>query len=129
MDDNIKKYLTTAFYHLEEAKSMLESGFLNGAVNRAYYAMFTAVHAALFPHGILAKSHSGAHNKFRELYLKNGLLPKELNQMLSAVFELRQEVDYDFEIMEDKEVAKEAVGYAEHFCTSINEFLEKHEKL
>lgn len=116
MSEEVRKYLQKASSHLDDAKFMLENGKLGSAVNRAYYAMFTVVQAALFPHGIFTKSHTGAHTKFRELYLKNGLLPMELNRMLSAVFELRQEVDYDFEMLEDREVASEAVGYAERFC-------------
>ncbi len=116
MKEEVKKYMLKAFAQLEEAELMLENGMLNGAANRAYYAMFSAICAALFIHGVSAKSHSGAHAKFRELYLKNNLLPTELNYMLTAVFELRTGADYDIEILEDKRCGIQSCRARPKFC-------------
>ncbi|MBI5914942.1 MAG: HEPN domain-containing protein [Bacteroidetes bacterium] len=125
MKEELEKYFRKASAQLEEAELMLERGMLNGAANRAYYAMFSSICAALFVHGIFTKSHSGAHGKFRELYLKSNLLPIEFNHMLTAVFELRTGADYDIEILEDKEVATEAVDFAKQFCGAVRELLIK----
>jgi uncharacterized protein (UPF0332 family) len=43
MDDLLKRARQAA----QSARTLLESGDPNGAVNRAYYAMFYAAHAAL----------------------------------------------------------------------------------
>jgi uncharacterized protein (UPF0332 family) len=44
----------------QSARTLLESGDPNGAVNRAYYAMFHAAHAALEHRGIeIASSKHG----------------------------------------------------------------------
>ncbi len=126
MIEEVKKYQAKTDSLLNNAQFMLENGMLDGAVNRAYYAMFTAIRAALFPHGIFTKSHTGAHTKFRELYIKNALLPVELSKMLSTVFEWRQEVDYDFEILEDQDVAKKAIEFGQFFCSAVFEILEKN---
>ncbi len=125
MKEELLVYFQKASYNLEEANDMLGLQRLNGALNRAYYAVFVAVQAALFAQGIRTKSHSGAHGKFRELYIKTGLLPVELNDTISMVFELRQAVDYDLVIFAQTEEAAQAVRAAEQFVVAVKDFLLK----
>ena len=45
-----KRYLAKAERALDSARLLLEDGDIEGACNRAYYAMFDAAHAALLRH-------------------------------------------------------------------------------
>ncbi len=124
MKEEVSKYLNRAELHLKDARLLLAANSINGAINRAYYAMFAAIQAALFPHGKPTKSHSGAHSKFREIYIKTNLLPSELNKLLSTVFELREEADYDDEIFTETEMGEKALQSAEIFVNSIKEYFQ-----
>lgn len=85
--------------------------------------MFNAVLAALFTKDIFTKSHTGAHSKFRELFIKTQQLPSELSLSLSTVFDLRQRADYDYDEVEQLEIAEKALELAEGFVQAIQVFL------
>ncbi len=52
-------------------------------VNRSYYAVFYALTVLLYEKDHLnTKSHSGTHAKFRELYIKTGILSVEVSYWL-----------------------------------------------
>lgn len=80
----------------QSARTLLASGDLNGAVNRAYYAMFYAAHAALEHRGVETASskHGTLVRRFGEHLVKTGILPRALGTSLNAVLELRQKADY-----------------------------------
>lgn len=90
---------------LHQSEIMRAAAEPSGTINRAYYAMFTAIQALLFERGVFTKSHNGAHNKFRELFIKTEIFPIDLNDKLRIAFELRQAVDYDFEDDTDLQTA------------------------
>ena len=56
--------LTRAKETLDEAKILLDSNKLPGAVNRIYYAMFYAATALLLAHGISSTKHAGIISLF-----------------------------------------------------------------
>jgi uncharacterized protein (UPF0332 family) len=80
----------------QSARTLLASGDLNGAVNRAYYAMFYAAHAALEHRGveIASSKHGTLVRRFGEHLVKTGILPRALGTSLNAMLELRQKADY-----------------------------------
>ena len=45
--------------------------------------------------GIDTKHHSGIISEFRRLYIKTGILDKALSPTITALFNIRQESDYD----------------------------------
>ena len=68
------------------ARALLNLGDVDGACNRAYYAMFDAARAALLASGSpvrpdIGKTHSGLINTFSEHLIKNGPVPKELGRL------------------------------------------------
>ena len=126
MSEELIKYFKRADSLLDDADLLMRNGKYNSAVNRAYYAIFAAIQAALTHHGIIAKSHTGSHSKFRELYIKQNLLPIELNEFLTIVFDMRQEADYNFDESPDEIGASEAVDMAEKFCAHIKSYFEKN---
>jgi uncharacterized protein (UPF0332 family) len=81
---------------VQSAKTLLSTGDRNGAVNRAYYAMFYAAHAALAHREVEAASskHGILVARFGEHLVKTRLLPRSLGTSLNQMLELRQKADY-----------------------------------
>jgi len=81
------------------AKLLLDAGDIDGACNRAYYAMFDAARAALLWSGALAdaaatKTHSGLISAFSLHIIKTGRLPISLGKALNRAAEIRLIADY-----------------------------------
>lgn len=83
----LNKIILKAEDYLESSKSSFRNEFFNAAVNGAYYTIYHAVQALLFVSESNTKTHNGAHAKFRELYIKTGILDKTLNTCLQRSFE------------------------------------------
>jgi uncharacterized protein (UPF0332 family) len=83
---------------LASANANLREGDMDGAVNRAYYAMFNVARAALLRAGIseseLPRSHSGVIAAFGEQAVKIRRLDPELGRALSKTESLRVRADY-----------------------------------
>jgi uncharacterized protein (UPF0332 family) len=81
------------------AKLLLDAGDVDGACNRAYYAMFDAARAALLWSGAPAdvaatKTHSGLISAFSLHIIKTGRLPVSLGKALNRAAEIRLIADY-----------------------------------
>ncbi len=127
MNANTQKYLQKSSDCLSDATYLLEDHRLEAACNRAYYAIFDSIQALLINENIVVKTHQGTHSKFRELFIKTGILPTSLSETLAEIFNLRQGGDYDndFEIIEPD--AKAIIQEAYNFVHTIVNFLEKVE--
>ena len=82
------------------ARVLLELGDVDGAANRAYYAMFDAAQAALVRSGVpvadaLGKTHRGVINTFSAYLVKDGPVSKELGRQLKRAEEMRLVADYN----------------------------------
>ncbi|TVQ65994.1 MAG: HEPN domain-containing protein [Oceanospirillales bacterium] len=112
------------------AKTLLDIGDVDGATNRAYYAMFDAARAALIlsdaPVGYdISRTHSGLIGAFGNYLVKNGPLSKEVGRLLNRAHEVRLVADYNDDSVHISD-AKEIVNQAEYFISAIqNEFFEK----
>lgn len=84
---------------LVSAKLLLDSGDVDGACNRAYYAMFDAARAALLciqspVLAEVARTHSGLITAFSLHLVKPGLIAVEHGRSLNKVEDLRLIADY-----------------------------------
>jgi uncharacterized protein (UPF0332 family) len=105
------------------ARALLNLGDVDGACNRAYYAMFDAARAALLASGApvrpdIGKTHSGLINAFSDHLIKNGPVSKELGRMLKRAEEIRLVADYKGDSVELSD-AQELVGQAETFVAAM----------
>ena len=108
---------------LDAARVLLEAGDYKGSANRSYYAVFHAMRSVLAFDGIDMKHHSGIISEFRRLYIKTGILDKSLSPIISVLFNIRQDSDYDdFFIISKSEVA-EQIANAEYFLNAVLQFL------
>lgn len=105
------------------ARALYGMGDMDGACNRAYYAMFDAAKAALRCSGApvsadVARTHSGLIKAFGLHLVKSGRLPLELGRAINRAEDLRLLADYTGEPV-DKEQADWAVESADRFVATI----------
>jgi uncharacterized protein (UPF0332 family) len=105
------------------ARVLLELGDMDGAANRAYYAMFDAARAALLASGApvtsdVGRSHSGLIGAFGNFLVKNGPVSREVGRLLNRAHEIRLVADYNGASVEPSD-AKGMVEQAETFVTTM----------
>jgi uncharacterized protein (UPF0332 family) len=94
-----EQYLAKAERALTSARLLLRNGDVDGACNRAYYAMFDAAQAALLRHraGLNpaeTRTHSGLITAFGQHLIKTGIIAPELGRALNQVERIRRLADY-----------------------------------
>ena len=105
------------------ARALLDLGDVDGACNRAYYAMFDAAPAALLAAGApvqpdLGKTHAGLIAAFGLQLVKNGPITKELGRLLKRAEEIRLVADYKGDSVE-LEDARQMVRQAAIFVDAM----------
>lgn len=110
---------------IHAAESLIDTCNYKSAANRSYYAIFHAMRAVLAFDGIDMKHHSGVISEFRRLYIKTGVFDTELSQIISLLFDVRTDSDYDDFYVVSKEETIEQYENAKHFLDVINEYLEE----
>lgn len=108
---------------LASAKLLLDSGDVDGACNRAYYAMFDAARAALLwvnapVPAEVARTHSGLITAFSLHVVKPGLVAIDHGRALNKVEDLRLIADYRGDPV-TKENAAWALEQAQAFLAAI----------
>ena len=122
--DLSKLRLENARTLLDSAQLLIKAGDFKSAANRSYYAVFAAMRACLALLGIDHKKHSGVMSDFRLHFVKTGKLRSELSDILSELFEVRTQSDYnDFYVISKSEVLKQLEN-AKVFVWETEAFLE-----
>ena len=126
-EDYINYRIQRAKETIKEVDVLIENKFWNTAINRMYYACFYAVGALLVKHKIEVLSHSGCRQKFGQLFVLTGKIPKHLGKHYSELFEKRNKGDYndffDFDeeiVMRLYEPSKELIKCIEELLTRNN---------
>jgi uncharacterized protein len=109
------------------AKLLFDAGDLNGACNRAYYAMFDAARAALLAgkepvKSEVIKTHSGLIAAFSLHLIKPGRIPLQYGKSLRQMDQIRLIADYSDEEI-DRETASSAIEQADHFVSAVGGYL------
>jgi len=118
-----KELFTKAQTAAASARILLNAGDVDGACNRAYYAMFDAARAALLASGIdestvNTKTHSGLISKFSLELVKSGQVSVELGKSLNKVEDLRLMADYKGDSILEED-ANWAVNQADIFVETL----------
>jgi uncharacterized protein (UPF0332 family) len=107
---------------LRSARLGLEDGDSDGAVNRAYYAMFNIARAALLSGGVPEEGLPVAHKEliaaFRQYAVQTGQIDRDLAGALSRSQALCAQAD-DGRTELDAKAAADAVQRAESFVLTI----------
>jgi uncharacterized protein (UPF0332 family) len=118
-------------YRLESAREMLRDahvlqnneGSPVSIVNRAYYSIFYAALALLVTADTEPNKHTGVLAKFDELFVRQGIFPKEMSRIIHHAFDMRQAGDYQKSKVITEEKASEVLDSAEKFVKAIEERL------
>ncbi|MBX9782531.1 MAG: HEPN domain-containing protein [Chitinophagaceae bacterium] len=119
----IQYRIKRAVNSLAAARSLLNNGHYDAAVNRLYYACFYAVNAVLLTKDIKVKSHAGVKQVFGEFFIKPGIIHKNEGRFYSILFNYRQDSDYlDFAEV-SKEFTEELTNEADTFVQVLINYL------
>ena len=110
---------------LKSAKILLDSHDYKGAANRSYYCVFHCMRSIIALEGMDFKKHSGLIAYFRKEYIKTGKLDVSLSDIITDVFQIRTESDYDDYYVVDKTEVEEQIKNAEYFMQQTKKYLEK----
>lgn len=91
--DYIRYRIERADETLLEVRSHLSNGFWNTAINRMYYACYYAVSALLVKNKVEVSSHAGVRLQFGQLYVKPGIIDRDLGKHFTELFEKRNRGD------------------------------------
>jgi uncharacterized protein (UPF0332 family) len=123
---NAKDLFEKAVVALRSSEALLELGDMDGACNRAYYAMFDAARGALLSTGSVTdlnkiKTHAGLISSFSLYLVKTGQVPVELGKSINKVEDLRLVADYQGdEVAHDNVIW--ALSEAKIFVSALKKF-------
>ncbi|MBK7002588.1 MAG: HEPN domain-containing protein [Rhodoferax sp.] len=114
---------------LASARLLLDSGDVDGACNRAYYAMFDAAQAALLSINApvpteIARTHSGLISAFSLHLVKPGRIAVEHGRSLNKVEDLRLIADYKGDTV-TLENAEWALEQARKFLAAVQTWIDQ----
>lgn len=107
------------------AKTLLEAGFYEDAVSRAYYAVLHAAKAALLSRDVAAESHAAVRRLFGREFVQSGTLEKEWAIILAQAQDERSLADYDVELTFSPEVTEERVRDTHRFLERVRMVLKE----
>ncbi len=98
-----KNVLDLSVYRMEKAKEladqsewMLKGNYIDGSINRSYYAIFSAVRSLLALLKLDRSTHSGVIGLFDRYFVKTGIFDKKWSSIAHAAFDARQRSDYEY---------------------------------
>ena len=74
--------------------------------------------------GIDMKHHSGIMSEFRRRYIKTGIFDTKLSAIISVLFNVRQDSDYDDFFVISKAEVLEQIDSAAFFLAEIKKYLD-----
>ena len=124
-NEELSKYrLEQAEGCLKSAKMLLSDEDYKGATNRSYYCVFHCMRSVLALESVDFKSHSAVISRFRKEYIKTKKLDVLLSDMLTTLFRVRGESDYDDFYVLRKNDVEEQIKNAEYFLEQVKAYLE-----
>jgi uncharacterized protein (UPF0332 family) len=106
-----------------EARLMIDEGYLNGAINRLYYACYYIVIALLLKNGVSAQTHAGTKQMLGLHFVVTGKLSPKISSIYATLFEKRHSSDYDDFAYYDNETLEKLYPQAIEFIDAIEKLL------
>ncbi len=118
------------YYRFSKAKEAISDALeltgrkkWNLAINRLYYGCFYGVIALLADREIYTKTHMGAKQMLSLHFVKSGEFSKELSDLYSKLFSMRQSGDYEDFCEYEEEDVLELIAPANEFIKAIEQIL------
>jgi uncharacterized protein (UPF0332 family) len=125
MNEEIENLIIKAQQSLEASRLLLEGGYPDFAVARAYYTMFYLASAFLASQNLGFSKHSAVISAFGRKFAKTDLIPRKYHQYLKQAQDLRNLADYGEVNLVEIEQAKLQIEKAEDFLNFANDYLKK----
>lgn len=103
---------------MDAAKSLVEQGFYDFAVSRAYYAMFYVAEALLDREGLTFSSHAAVISAFGQYLVRPGKVPAQYHRQLIDAQAQRTRADYDPQPDLCQQDAEILIAQAQAFLTT-----------
>lgn len=110
---------------MSEARLMIDEGYLNGAINRLYYACYYIVSALLIKNRISAQTHGGTKQMLGLHFVVTEKLSPKISSIYSTLFEKRHSSDYDDFVFYDLETVEKLYPLAYEFIEVIEKLIER----
>ena len=127
MDQKLKELsdarLEKAKQNLEVAKSLIDDGYFNFAINRSYYAAFDAMRAVNALDCFDSSKHSGVIAHFNQFHVKTGEFPAETSIIIRKASSLREKSDYEDFFRATETEAKSIYESVKQFLIAIETVL------
>ena len=108
---------------LSAAKNLLETENYTSAANHSYYAVFHTMRAVLAFDESGVKHHSGIISEFRCRYIKTGIFETRMSEIISVLFDVRTDSDYDDFFVISKADTAVQIENAAYFVDRIELYL------
>jgi hypothetical protein len=108
---------------LKAAEKLLEDGFYEDSVSRAYYAMYHCARACLVLEGATPKTHEGVISEFGRLFILTGKVDPAFGRALSTAKEDREDSDYEIYAEIGREEARKVFREARGFLRKAEEIV------
>ena len=112
---------------LAAAEQLLEQGFYDFSVSRAYYSMFYIAEALLDKEGLSFSSHAAVISAFGRSLAKPQKVPQEFHRYLIDAQAQRTSADYDLQPDMSVEDAQRMIHQAQTFINLGLQYLEDSE--
>lgn len=128
-EELIKGQIAKGEEKLAAARSLLENGYFDDVISRAYYAVFHAASAVLLSENITVESHSALKAMFGLHFVTQGKIDKKYGRYLNELKDERENGDYDIFAGFEKEDAEKAIMEAAEFISEIKRYLAQVKKI
>ncbi len=122
-EDYLRERLERAYEDLADAHRAFDAGSYRLALNRAYYAAFHFVTAALALLGQERHKHSAVEAAFHEYLIKQGFIEPEYGTFYREAREWREQADYRFHVKFTREGTREVLEKSERLIARLERFL------
>lgn len=117
--------LNKAYSALSDAKLLVEHGSPESAINRAYYAAFSAARAALLAEeGESPSTHSGVIRRFSFHFVRTGRLSENLGETLTTAESMRNRADYEAFATFERQAAADLATDVRRFVEAVEATVE-----
>ncbi|MHA1589040.1 MAG: HEPN domain-containing protein [Candidatus Njordarchaeales archaeon] len=107
------------------AKRLLDAGFYEDAISRAYYGVFHAAKAALLLIGDDPRSHDGVLHLFGLRFVKPKIFDEKMGVILRKLKEMRETADYNVLAFFSEEEVRSSIREAETFVNEIEKYIKE----
>jgi hypothetical protein len=110
---------------LSDAHLLVERGSPEAAINRSYYAAFSAARAALQIRGESPSTHAGVIRRFGYHYVRSGRISQAIGEILTVAETMRNRADYEAFTTFDHEAASDLAADTRRFVEAVETLCEQ----